>query len=54
VENSVPAEIPLKKEKGIGLDNLKRRLELLYPDRHTLTTQKKEKDFAAVLTLQYR
>jgi len=54
VENSIPAEIPLKKEKGIGLENLKRRLELLYPDRHTLTTQKKEKDFAAVLTLLYR
>jgi LytS/YehU family sensor histidine kinase len=54
VENGVPAEIPLKKEKGIGLENLKRRLELLYPDRHTLTAQKKENGFAAVLTVQYR
>ena len=45
VENSVPAEIPHKKEKGIGLENLKRRLELLYPDRHTLTAQKKENGF---------
>ena len=54
VENAVPAEIPLKKEKGIGLENLKRRLELLYPDRHDLTAEKKGNTFVAVLTLQYR
>jgi hypothetical protein len=54
VENGVPAEIPLKKEKGIGLENLKRRLELLYPDKHTLTAQKKENTFVAVLTIEYR
>jgi two-component system LytT family sensor kinase len=60
VENSVPAESslqgaaesPLQVQKGIGLENLKRRLELLYPDRHSLTTQKTENDFAAVLTLK--
>jgi sensor histidine kinase YesM len=57
VENGVPADIPLKKvnkESGIGLENLKRRLELLYPDKHTLTAQKKENTFVAVLTLEYR
>ena len=53
VENSIPAEIPPKMEGGIGLENLKRRLELLYPDRHSLTTRKTENEFAAVLTLQY-
>ena len=52
VENSVPSDIPLKKDKGIGLENLKRRLELLYPDKHTLTAQKKENTFVAMLTLQ--
>jgi LytS/YehU family sensor histidine kinase len=58
VENGVPSDIPLKKmnkvknEGGIGLENLKRRLELLYPDKHTLTAQKKENTFVAVLTLK--
>jgi LytS/YehU family sensor histidine kinase len=54
VENGVPSEIPIKKEKGIGLENLKRRLELLYPDKHTLTAQKKENTFVAVLTIEYK
>jgi LytS/YehU family sensor histidine kinase len=42
----------VNKDKGIGLENLKRRLELLYPGRHTLTAQKKENTFMAVLTVQ--
>jgi len=53
VENSVPNQIPIKKEKGIGLENLQRRLELLYPERHSLSAQKKENKFVAVLTIQY-
>ena len=54
VENGVPKDIPIKKEKGIGLENLKRRLELLYPDKHTLTAQKKENTFVAVLMIEYK
>jgi two-component system, LytTR family, sensor kinase len=57
VENGIPKDIPMKKAKnegGIGLENLQRRLELLYPDKHTLTAQKKENTFVAVLTLEYR
>jgi two-component system, LytTR family, sensor kinase len=55
VDNGVPVEIPIKKvnnEGGIGLESLQRRLELLYPDKHTLTAQKKENTFVAVLTLK--
>jgi hypothetical protein len=51
VENSIPDNIPFARTQGIGLDNLKRRLELLYPGRHTLTTQIKEDSFLAALKL---
>ncbi|HEY9261357.1 sensor histidine kinase [Chitinophaga sp.] len=51
VENSIPDNIPLVRTGGIGLDNLKRRLELLYPGMHTLTTQIKEDSFFAELKL---
>ena len=54
VGNGVPAEIPMKKEGGIGLENLKRRLELLYPGRHSLIAQKRHDRFDAVLTIQYQ
>ncbi len=38
-------------EGGIGLANLRRRLELLYPDHHELTLSEKDGIFNAVLTL---
>ncbi|HEY4336778.1 MAG TPA: histidine kinase [Puia sp.] len=55
VVNSIPANIPesTRADKGIGLENLRRRLELLYPDRHTLIAEKKDQQFSAALTLQY-
>jgi two-component system LytT family sensor kinase len=55
VANSVPAETPWIKDQsrtGIGLENLKRRLELLYPGRHTFTTTKKDNTFFAEIQLQ--
>ncbi len=36
VENSVPLNIAKSKRKGMGLENVKRRLNLLYPDSHQL------------------
>lgn len=36
---------------GIGLENVKRRLELIYPDRHEFEIQKTETDFQVNLTL---
>lgn len=52
VENSVPADIPVKKESGIGLENLQRRLELLYPGRHELTIHRNEDNFSAALKIE--
>jgi LytS/YehU family sensor histidine kinase len=57
VENSVPV-IPLinqheNKAGGIGLENLRRRLNLLYPGRHTLTLENGGNNFKAELKLEY-
>lgn len=54
VENSIPEfETPATQRGGIGLENLKRRLDLLYPGKHTFITQKQNGSFTAELTLQY-
>jgi len=36
---------------GIGLQNIGRRLQLLYPNRHSLLIEKKQKTFSAKLTI---
>lgn len=55
VDNGIPTCIPEPDEarKGIGLENLRRRLELLYPGKHTFIAEKKQTCFSAALTLQY-
>jgi len=53
VENGVPETVPVRKEGGIGLENLRRRLELLYPGRHSLTIAKKDGNFDATLIIEY-
>ncbi|HXB07461.1 MAG TPA: histidine kinase [Puia sp.] len=55
VINAIPANMPDQHstDKGIGLENLRRRLELLYPGRHTLVAERKDNIFSAALTLQY-
>lgn len=37
--------------KGVGLENVRRRLALLYPDKHTLTIHETEQDFMVTLQL---
>lgn len=54
VENSIPLLLQNEKNaKGIGLENLKRRLDLLYPGRHSLSLTQEENQFKAVIRLTY-
>lgn len=54
VENDLPGQYqPNKENSGIGLENLKRRLELLYPGKHTLTLDRHADRFVATLQLKY-
>lgn len=51
-ENSKPAIVMERNEVGgIGLKNIKRRLELLFPDNHTLDIEENEKNYTVILHL---
>lgn len=52
VKNSLP-KIDFSKDKvgGIGLQNVNRQLELVYPKRHTLNINKTETEFSVELTI---
>lgn len=53
VENSLPAQGFTKdKVGGVGLENVKRRLQLLYPGTHTLNIETTEKEFRVNLELE--
>jgi LytS/YehU family sensor histidine kinase len=54
VVNSIPAGNPGadRIDKGIGLENLRRRLQLLYPGRHSLTAERMRDTFDATLSIQ--
>lgn len=52
LENSCPREKETKdKQGGIGLVNVKRRLELYYPEKHQLTIQEKGESFHVHLSI---
>ncbi|MEN0049427.1 MAG: histidine kinase [Bacteroidota bacterium] len=52
VKNSIPSANYTKDEVGgIGLENVKRRLALLYPDKHQLAIKNKENQFTIRLQL---
>jgi two-component system LytT family sensor kinase len=54
VENSIPDFAPpIIRTGGIGIENLKRRLDLLYPQKHSLFTVKENEIFIAELKLNY-
>ena len=51
IENNFDASEE-NQDKGIGLQNLKRRLELVYPKNHTLTTSKTNDIYSAKLNIK--
>jgi len=55
IENSLPEEAPQtrKQNSGIGIENIKRRLALLYPDRHSLNIRQEEKSFVVELIIEF-
>ncbi|ARK11070.1 histidine kinase [Fibrella sp. ES10-3-2-2] len=44
---------PEEHNSGVGLDNVRKRLELIYPGRHQLDIQQSEQDYFVALTLVY-
>jgi sensor histidine kinase YesM len=50
LENSLPDQAP-QKRNGIGIENSRRRLALLYPDRHQLNIRQDEKSFMVELVI---
>jgi two-component system LytT family sensor kinase len=53
VENSIRTGSLPATNGGIGLENLKRRLNLLYPDRHRFTTDRTDSCFKAFLFIPH-
>ncbi|MFT3675566.1 MAG: histidine kinase [Chitinophagaceae bacterium] len=51
VSNSLPADITTD-ATGVGLQNVRKRLELLFPNAHQLDIEKKEDEFRILLNLQ--
>ena len=49
--NPVKNKIP-KSDSGVGLENLKKRLDLLYPQKHQIIKRKKQNYFEVLLTLE--
>ncbi len=50
--NYEPNDFPENKSRGIGLENVKKRLELLYPDQHELKIDQSENEFKVSLKIQ--
>jgi LytS/YehU family sensor histidine kinase len=43
---------PVEKHSGIGLENARKRLSLLYPGRHKLEIDENDESFQVLLTIQ--
>ncbi len=56
IENSKgkPSELINSKYKGIGVENVRKRLELIYPEQHTLKISDNEQTFKVLLQVQLK
>jgi len=54
VVNSIPLETAKAEPEGIGLVNVKRRLELIYPDQHQITIKKEDQVFLVELKIFWK
>ncbi len=53
VNNIAPQRInPVSQKSGTGIENVKKRLELLYPDKHMLEIRNDEKEFVVNLEIE--
>jgi len=51
VVNSKPSMVSISSREGLGLENVRRRLNLLYPNSHRLEIEDKEKEYRVSLTV---
>ena len=51
VDNSKPHTVSMEKRKGLGLENVRRRLNLLYPNAHLLEIDDKKNTFHVNLSI---
>lgn len=52
VENSKAGENGVKREEGIGITNVKRRLDLLYPNKHELKIMNGAETYLVILSIR--
>jgi two-component system, LytTR family, sensor kinase len=52
--NTMDRSVQLQNSSGLGLQNLERRLALLYPGKHSLTIKRNENTYETTLKIQYR
>lgn len=44
--------LPAQENSGLGLENVRKRLQLLYPDKHTLDIKQQNNIFKVLLSIQ--
>ena len=55
IENSYTEQYKIpSKNQGLGLENVKKRLEIQYPEKHKLNIHKTDSDFTVEVTLDLR